>query len=290
MSALVVAVGLFLAADPPEARDRAREAFAQGQALYLAGDFAGALAAFQAAESASPTPAAVYNIARCRERLGEIAQAVTAYESYLAQAPDAPDHDAVAGHVAELRRQLPAEGRLRVSVEPPGATVRVDLEAPEPAPLDRLLPAGHHAVRAELSGHTAADRDVELVAGGLVQLELTLRPIEPPGETTRAPDAAVREEVPPPAPRSGSGERRWTYVALTVAALCVGTALAFGVSAQNAQDQLHARVHTQTDVQQLYDTANARATAANSFYVGAAVAGATAITLFFLEPSLRSSP
>lgn len=288
MSALVVAVGLLLAADPRDARDRAREAFAQGQALYLAGDFAGALAAFQAAESASPTPAAIYNIARCQERLGDTAQAVSAYESYLAQAPDAPDHDAVAGHVAELRRQLPAEGRLRVSVEPRGATVRVDQEAPEPAPLDRLFPAGHHAVRAELSGHTAADRDVDLVAGGLVQLELTLRPIEPPTETVRVPEAAVREEVPPPAPRSG--ERRWTYVALTVAVLCVGTALAFGVSAQNAQDQLHARVHTQTDVQQLYDTANARATAANSFYVGAAVAGATAITLFFLEPSLRPSP
>jgi tetratricopeptide (TPR) repeat protein len=290
MSALVAAVGLLLATDSGDARDRAREAFAQGQTLYLAGDFAGALAAFQQAESASPTPAAVYNIARCRERLGETAEAVAAYERYLAQAPDSPDHDAVAGHVAELRRQLPAEGRLRITVEPPGATVRVDQDAPEPAPVDRLLAAGHHAVRAELSGHTAAERDVELVAGGLVQLELTLRPIESPSATSRAPEAAVREQLPPAAPRSVSGERKWTYVALTVAVLCVGTALAFGASAQNAQDQLHARVHTQTDVQQLYDTANARATAANSFYVGAAVAGAAAITLFFLEPSLGSSP
>jgi tetratricopeptide (TPR) repeat protein len=287
MLALAVAVGVLLTTQAEEARDRARDAFNQGQELYRSGDYAGALSAFETAESAWPSPAALYNIGRCHERLGHPAEAVKAYERYLAEAPEAPDHEAVSTRVAELRRQLPPDGRLTVSVEPGGATVTVDQSAPEPAPVEKQLPPGRHVVVAELDGHTPARRDVELLPGGSLQLELTLRPLEVP---TRAPEAAVHQEVPPPTPRSSSGERKWTYVALTAAVVAVGVGLAFGASAQSAQNQLQSRAHTQTAAQQLYDTANARAAAANAFYAGAAVAGATAVTLFFLEPALGHSP
>jgi tetratricopeptide (TPR) repeat protein len=289
MVALAVAVGLLLSTQPEEARDRARDVFAQGQELYRAGDFAGALAAFQTAEATQPSPAAEYNIGRCYERLGQLPEAVAAYERYLAGAPAAPDHDALAEHMAALRAEIPPEGRLSVSVEPSGALVTVDQSLPEPAPVEKLLKAGHHVVLAELSGYVPAHRDVELLAGGSLQLELTLRQQEPVPET-RAPDAAVHQDIPPPSPRSVPGERKWTYVALSVAVVAAGVGIAFGASASSAQDQLHSQVHTQAAAQQLYDTANARATAANSFYAGAAVAGATAVTLFFLEPSLARSP
>src|SRR5450631_874234 len=119
MVALAVAVGLLLTTQAEDARDRARDAFTQGQELYRAGDFAGALSAFKSAEDARPSPVTQYNIGRCYERLGQPAEAVAAYERYLAEAPDAPDHDAVVEHVAELRRQVPPEGHLKVSVEPP---------------------------------------------------------------------------------------------------------------------------------------------------------------------------
>lgn len=287
MVALAVAVGLLLTAQPEEARERAREAFAQGEELYRAGDYAGALAAFEKAESTQPSPAAQYNIGRCYERLGKPAEAVAAYERYLAGAPDAADHQAVTEHTAELRQQLPAQGSLTVAVEPPGAAVRVDEAPAEPAPVEKLLPAGHHVVLAELGGYSPARRDVELSAGGSLRLELTLRPLEPAPEA-RAPEAAVKQDVPPPAPRRG--ERKWTYVALAAAVVATGVGLAFGASAQAAQDQLHARVHTQVDAQQYYDTANARAAAANSFYAGAALAGAASVTLFFLEPNLSRAP
>jgi tetratricopeptide (TPR) repeat protein len=289
MVALAVAVGLLLSTQPEEARDRARDAFAQGQELYRAGDFAGALAAFQTAEALQPRPAVEYNIGRCHERLGQLSEAVAAYERYLAGAPTAPDHDAVAEHVAKLRGALPPQGRLKVSVEPSGALVTIDQFPPQPAPVDQLLPAGHHVVLAELSGYAAAHRDVELPPGAALQLELTLRPPEPTPEA-RAPDAAVHQDIPPASARPTSGERKWTYVALAVAVVAAGAGIAFGASANTAQDQLHSRVHTQAAAQQLYDTANARAAAANGFYAGAAVAGGTAVTLFFLEPSLGHSP
>jgi tetratricopeptide (TPR) repeat protein len=284
MVSLALVVGLLFTTQAEDARDRARDAFTQGQELYRAGDFAGALAAFQQAEEAAPSPAAEYNIGRCYERLGQPAAAVTAYERYLAQAPAAPDYDAVAARVVELRRQIPAQGRLTVSVEPGGATVSVDQTPPEPAPLDKLLPAGHHLVVAQLTGYTSIERDVELLAGGSLQLELSLRPLEPEVEA-RAPEAAVRQEIPPPA-KPSAGERKWTYVALGAAVVFVATGIAFGASSQSAQEQLQSRVHTQVAAQQLYDTSNTRAAAANGFYAGAAVAGACALTLFFLEPAL----
>jgi len=288
MVALAVAVGLLLTTQAEEARDRARDAFTQGQDLYRTGDYAGALAAFQNAEAIQPSPATQYNIGRCHERLGQLADAVAAYERYLSAAPDAPDHDALAGHVAELRRQMPQVGHLKVSVEPPGASVTVDEAPAEPAPVDRLLPAGRHLVLAELSGYTPARRDVEVVAGGSLQLELTLRPMET-APATRAPDAAVREQVPAPAPPP-SGGRTWTYVALAVAVVAAGVGVGFGLSSKSAQENLQSRVHTQASAQQLYDTASSRAVTANGFYVGAAVAGAAAITLFFLEPTAGHSP
>ena len=106
------------------------------------------------------------------------------------------------------------------------------------------------------------------------QLPRRVRQMGPCGRTFRRPARAL-----PP-----------VSVALTVAVVAASVGIAFGASANTAQDQLHARLHTQAAAQQLYDTANARAAAANSFSAGAAVAGATAVTLFFLEPSLGQSP
>jgi tetratricopeptide (TPR) repeat protein len=288
MVALAVAVGVLLATQAEDARDRAREAFAQGQELYRTGDFANALLAFENAEAAQSSPAAEYNIGRCHERLGQPAEAVVAYERYLAATPTGPDHEALVEHVAELRRQIPPEAHLRVSVEPSGAAVAVDEASGEPAPVDKLLPAGRHVVVAELQGYTPVRRDVDLVPGGSLQLELTMRPVETVAE--RAPDGALRQDVPAAPPRSVPGERKWTYVALSVAVAALGVGLAFGATAQSAQNQLHSQIHTQATAQQLYDTANARAAAANSFYAGAGVAGAGAVTLFFLEPTLGRSP
>ena len=141
---------------------------------------------------------------------------------------------------------------------------------------------------AELSGYFPARRDVNLVAGGALQLELTLRPLETPA-VTQVPAGALREGVPPPAPPAAGG-RTWTYVALGVAVVAAGVGVGFGLSSKSAQDNLLSRVHTQSAAQQLYDTANSRAVTANGFYVGAAVAGAAAVTLFFLEPASGNTP
>ena len=122
--------GLLLSTAPGDV-EQARADFEQGAALYRAGDFRGALAAFEAAQARAPAPQALFNIARCQERLGQLADAVESYGAYLALAPDAPDRAAVAARITELRARLPLEASLQVSVEPP-SPVSVDGDAGRP--------------------------------------------------------------------------------------------------------------------------------------------------------------
>jgi len=278
--------GLLLSA-PPGDVDQARADFERGAALYRDGDFRGALAAFEAAQAHAPAPQALFNIARCQERLGQLADAADSYAAYLAAAPTAPDHDAVAARIQDLRARLPLEASLRVSVEPP-SVVAVDGAPAGQSPVSVRLQPGSHRVRATQDGYQPLERDVELAPGARVQLELSLIPLVPPvAATERAPEAAVRNTLGPPPP---TPPRRWTYVAAGVAVACLATGIVFGVSAHQAQDTLRdGTSRSQDQVQQVYDTAVARNNAANGFYVASGVLGATAVALFFLEPHLGAT-
>jgi tetratricopeptide (TPR) repeat protein len=281
----VVMAGLLLST-PPGDVEQARSDFERGSALYRAGDFRAALEAFEAAQARAPAPQNLFNVARCQERLGQLADAVDSYSAYLAAAPNAPDREAVSARIEELRTRLPLEASLRISVEPPSA-VAVDGEAAGQSPVSvRLRPGAHH-VRATQDGYQPLERDVELAPGARVQLELSLVPLIPPlTATEQVPEAAVRNTV---APAPKEAPRRWTYVAAGLSAACLAAGITFGISANKAQGTLKdGALRSPDQVQQVYDTAVARSAAANGFYAAAGVAGATAIALFFLEPHFGS--
>jgi tetratricopeptide (TPR) repeat protein len=287
MLSVVLVAGLLLSATPGDV-EQARAEFDRGAALYRTGDFRGALAAFEAAQAHRPAPEALFNIARCQERLGQLADAVETYRAYLQATPSAPDRQSVAAHIGELEARLPLEASLRVSVEPP-ASVSVDDGPPEPSPRAVRVSPGRHRVRAEREGYVPLERDVELAAGARVQLELSLPPLAPAeeGARTRAPAAALQNEV---RPAGRKGERRWTWVAAGLSAASLAAGIGFGISAHQAQDTLRdGHQRDQTAVQQIYDSAQARNTASNAFYAAAAVTGAAAVALFFIEPHLGTA-
>ncbi|HZX42827.1 MAG TPA: tetratricopeptide repeat protein [Myxococcaceae bacterium] len=283
----VVMAGLLLST-PPGDVEQARADFERGAALYRAGDFRAALGAFEAAQARAPTPQALFNIARCQERLGQLADAVDSYSAYLASAPDAPDHTAVSARIDELRARLPLEASLRISVEPP-ASVAIDGEPAGLSPVSARLRPGPHRVRATQEGYQPLERDVELAPGARVQLELSLVALVPSvAATERAPEGAVRDTV---APVARTQPRRWTYVAAGLAAACLAAGVAFGLSAHQAQDTLKdGTPRSPEQVQQIYDTAVARSNAANGFYAAAGITGAAAVALFFLEPHFGAPP
>lgn len=65
----------------------------------------------QAAYKLVPSPALLYNTARCYERLGDYAKAVDYYQRYLDQAVGAPDAEVVTALIQHYREQLAKNAR-----------------------------------------------------------------------------------------------------------------------------------------------------------------------------------
>src|ERR1700761_5988465 len=74
---------------------QARAHFAEGQRRYEAGDFAGALAAFQDARRVATAPELDYDVGRCWDQLGRVDDAILEYRRYVTEAPNAPNAAAV---------------------------------------------------------------------------------------------------------------------------------------------------------------------------------------------------
>jgi hypothetical protein len=82
-------------------------------------------------------------------------------------------------------------GVLTVRAAPPGVAVTVD-DAPVPAASPLALRPGIHRVVAQLAGHTSAEQDVTIVAGGSSEVSLTLTPVRP---TSRESAPSRRQRV-----------------------------------------------------------------------------------------------
>jgi tetratricopeptide (TPR) repeat protein len=65
------------------ASDRAGDYFRHGRARYQAGDYAGALRAFERSSEARPKPSLMVDIAQCLSRLGRLDEAARAYHAFL---------------------------------------------------------------------------------------------------------------------------------------------------------------------------------------------------------------
>ena len=91
-------------AESPE--DRAYALFQESVQKYREGRFEEAAALLEEANRLDPDPILVYNLARAYEGMGDFDEAVSAYEQYLREAPDAADRGAVEARVETLNRQL----------------------------------------------------------------------------------------------------------------------------------------------------------------------------------------
>ena len=138
--------------------ERARELDASAARAYAAGRIRSALALFIAAYRRGAPPVALWNIARCHERLDELEDAAEMLELYLA-APDlsTADRAEATRALASLRRR---PSSLLVDGEAAGATVFVDERRVGVAPLATELAPGLHTVRLVREGQTEdAPRD-----------------------------------------------------------------------------------------------------------------------------------
>lgn len=178
-SVLLASALLMLGSTSDAAAQDARAHFLRGQAAYDTGDYTTAVSEWRTAYGIDPRPLLQYNLAQAYERLGQLQEAVTAYETYVNSADADPDRMSSArARVAALRERL-NNTSIRLTGGPEGAAIVVDGQdrgrLPHPDPL-RVQPGSHRIViRAQgfqdfvstvaVSAGQAVDVPVEMVAG-----------------------------------------------------------------------------------------------------------------------------
>ena len=193
-------LALLLAA-PAGATDEVAEArsqYDQGARLYRAGKYLEAIERFEAAYRLKPHGAIHFNVAQCREKLGQWPAALRSYQDYLRELPDARDRAAVRAAIGKLEQRLVAAGvqALLVYSDPPGATVRLDGKEWGRTPLQATLPPGAYRVALTLEGFQPHEltTELEVASSRVVDVVLRSRPLEaaaPPAErASPATDAA----------------------------------------------------------------------------------------------------
>jgi outer membrane receptor protein involved in Fe transport len=124
----------------------------------------------------APNPNVVFNIARTYEQMRKFSEAYRHYMAFLEGEPDAGRREPAQRALERIRSQV---ALVRVTTEPPGATVyleRRDLGPRGVAPRSLALTPGTHRVIVELEGFELAQADAELVIGREVELALELTP------------------------------------------------------------------------------------------------------------------
>ena len=96
-----------------ERRERAKQLFAEGERLFADRDYARALAAYREAYQTEPIPEFLFNIGQCYRNLGDLQQAVSNFQDYLKQKPNAHNAAAVRVTIADLESQIRGRGEKR---------------------------------------------------------------------------------------------------------------------------------------------------------------------------------
>lgn len=122
-----------------QALQQARASYERGAALYEAGRYHEARAAFLRAYQLSGLPALLYNLGLTEERLGDRAAAIAHWEEYL-RSPDVPDRAQVR---AELMRLKQAEAPRALPLVPaPGPAPGVAQSGARPLRIGSFVTAG----------------------------------------------------------------------------------------------------------------------------------------------------
>lgn len=141
---------------------------AEGTALFQAGEFAAARAAFEAAHAIHPEPTLLFNIASTYRREGDTPSAAAAYRRFLAEAPpDHPHRELAEETVRELEAEL-----AEAEPEPEEVAPEPALE-PEPEPVEiELAPAERASAPGQglrIAGITTGAAGAVLIVTGLVE-------------------------------------------------------------------------------------------------------------------------
>ncbi|MCA9540105.1 MAG: tetratricopeptide repeat protein, partial [Myxococcales bacterium] len=271
---LSLALALSLAAAPAVGAETAEERdtrIAKAQAyldlattLFKAQDYEGALKELQRAEplldGSDTQPLVRFNIARCLEELGRPADAVRAYQRYLALSEGADKRrDRAREAIALLEPR--AIGRLAIDCAQPGTVVRlptVDQTAHDCPYKDDHILAGAYEIVASRPGYRDERRSVTVAAGedSKVRFVLAVADADVPEPETVKAGTTTRSTLLP-----------WAVVGAGASVLAVGGV--FNALAAGTRDEvLNAPPSDERDAD--FDSFETQRTAAVASYIGGA--------------------
>jgi len=202
-AALFTAVALVLSAPAMgEDKEKAKEHFFKGKALFEEGAYDKAIIEFKESYGLSPVPVVLYNIAVCYDDLSKYAEAVKHYKKYLSVGKDEPAEKLakVKERVGELSKFL---GMLKLVVDAEGAEVLVDDAKAGVTPLETiLLETGEHELVVRKTGYFESKQRFTIVSGQTAEIVVKLSKIAGVAGA-KEPESASKVTVAPTAARPG---------------------------------------------------------------------------------------
>jgi hypothetical protein len=191
-----VVVLLVLAAAPGGEEREARKLFRAGERAYEAGQYLGAIRAFEEAYRLTPLPAIAFSLAQaCRlqyfadANLRWLQRSADLYRSYIASTPSGARRSDAVSILAEIvplleRRSAPAAAaaaapevtQLMITSPVESASVSIDGGPPRTLPLVIDVEAGPHQITVAADGYLPHQQRAIAIAGRLVAIEAELDP------------------------------------------------------------------------------------------------------------------
>jgi len=232
-------------AQSPSELAKARTQFKEGVSLEAAGDWAGALAKFEEVAKVKTTPAVRFHIARCKEHLGRLNEALGEYRmaEYEAQQTKAKELDEITKAKEQLEARVP---KLSITRGKGAESAKVELDgvALGEAQIgkDVSTDPGPHRIVAKIGG-SQFEQTVTLAEGENKAVELV-----PPEDFKAAPAGAQDEPKPEPGvqpepsdgvkvEKKGKGALPWLIGGVGVVGL--GAAGYFYLKRNQAEDDLN---------------------------------------------------
>ncbi len=237
VTAAVFALCMRVIATEPPPDEQAQAQFERGVARYEAGDLAEALAAFQRAYELEPHPHLHYNIGVVQLDMGDHAAATRSLTRYLDEGGATVDPQRRAEVEERLETLARKIGKLIVRCNVDGAEVRIDGDLVGTTPLDDtiVVDAGTTRVEVSAAGYVRSAESIILAGGQSHTLEVVL--VVQPAATHPTADA-------PAQPRVGRGLEISTFVTLGLTVATGAGAIATGVLALRADDDLERALDT----------------------------------------------
>jgi tetratricopeptide (TPR) repeat protein len=214
-------------ADAPSEREQARSHFGRGVQLAKRHSYDAALAEFSRAYELSPLFSVLYNIGQAEVALDRPAEAVQAFERYLAEGAERIDPARRAEVEATLQREAARTGLLEIEVDTSGAQIEVDGSARGTSPLTGPLrfTVGSHRVHVVAPSGRERELTVELSNDNPARVHFELAdapapapvaPVAPaPAAQFSAAPKPTRDVLGPTAPPSKSSSdprKTWAYM------------------------------------------------------------------------------